>query len=280
MRRLDFLAFLSWLFCELLLVTLTASAIVTTGATDLQSLFAESSQPANWLVCAGIITTCIALTMVPSNQLQVCVIACSSLFPPSPPPSPPSLALALSLALSLSLPVLMWSGWIQGADICTSIALNDDGSALLFLFGDTLVGRFHPNGTRDIDSMPRNSVGLVFQHGGRPRCVCTCSLVLHVIVTVRLCIRACVSWRGFGCLCAAFFRTRLLFRMSVSRLVQLTRRPVDAALHCFTALHYHTLGDSLPAIPRTRDFSHRQIWPNGTSPIVARLQRQLHVSCW
>ena len=31
-----------------------------------------------------------------------------------------------------------------------------------YLFGDTLVGRFYPNGTRNVTSMPRNSVGILY----------------------------------------------------------------------------------------------------------------------
>ena len=49
-----------------------------------------------------------------------------------------------------------------GGDVCTSLPLNDEGSSHLFLFGDTIVGRFLPNGTRQIKAMPRNNVGILY----------------------------------------------------------------------------------------------------------------------
>ena len=49
-----------------------------------------------------------------------------------------------------------------GSDIATSIPLNDEGSAYLWQFGDTIIGRFHANATRSIAAMPRNSVGTLY----------------------------------------------------------------------------------------------------------------------
>jgi hypothetical protein len=51
--------------------------------------------------------------------------------------------------------------WL-GADVATSIPLNDAGDAFLWQFGDTLLGRFYPNATRGIAAMPRNSVGVLY----------------------------------------------------------------------------------------------------------------------
>jgi hypothetical protein len=53
-----------------------------------------------------------------------------------------------------------------GADVCTSLPLDDVGASHLVLFGDTIIGRFLPNGTRLVASMPRNSVGVFYT--GRP----------------------------------------------------------------------------------------------------------------
>jgi hypothetical protein len=64
------------------------------------------------------------------------------------------------------------AGWL-GADIATSVSLGwPSGSgggggsgnvtqAFLWLFGDTLNGTMLPDGSRDITSMPRNSVGIL-----------------------------------------------------------------------------------------------------------------------
>jgi len=58
--------------------------------------------------------------------------------------------------------------WL-GADIATSLPLDDVGLAHLWLFGDTIIGRFRPNATRDIKGMPRNSVGVLYTAAsGRP----------------------------------------------------------------------------------------------------------------
>ena len=51
--------------------------------------------------------------------------------------------------------------WL-GADIATSVPLNDEGSAYLWQFGDTIIGRYFPNATRNMQHMPRNSVGVLF----------------------------------------------------------------------------------------------------------------------
>jgi hypothetical protein len=58
-----------------------------------------------------------------------------------------------------------------GADVCTSLPLSDDGDAFLFLFGDTITGRFYANATRQISQMPRNSVGVLLLNSTtrRPR---------------------------------------------------------------------------------------------------------------
>jgi hypothetical protein len=52
-----------------------------------------------------------------------------------------------------------------GGDVCTSIPLDDVGRSYLYLHGDTLIGRFLPNGTRVIAAMPRNSVGVLYTDG-------------------------------------------------------------------------------------------------------------------
>ena len=61
--------------------------------------------------------------------------------------------------------------WL-GADVCTSIPIDDNNRKHLYLFGDTLVGRFvasGANGTRQWHAMPRNSVGvLLTKEGGVP----------------------------------------------------------------------------------------------------------------
>ena len=59
----------------------------------------------------------------------------------------------------------------MGADVCTSLPLSDAGDAFLYLFGDTITGRFFPNGTRAISQMPRNSVGVLLLNATtrRPR---------------------------------------------------------------------------------------------------------------
>jgi hypothetical protein len=49
-----------------------------------------------------------------------------------------------------------------GGDVCASIPLDDEGLSYLYLFGDTIVGRFLPNGTRQIKAMPRNNVGILY----------------------------------------------------------------------------------------------------------------------
>ena len=58
-----------------------------------------------------------------------------------------------------------------GADVCTSLPLSDSGDVFLYLFGDTITGRFFANATRAISQMPRNSVGLLLLNATtrRPR---------------------------------------------------------------------------------------------------------------
>lgn len=51
--------------------------------------------------------------------------------------------------------------WL-GADVATSVPLDDVGHAYLWQFGDTILGRFLPNATRKIAAMPRNSVGVLY----------------------------------------------------------------------------------------------------------------------
>lgn len=67
-------------------------------------------------------------------------------------------------------PLFLNNGSWIGADIATSVPLSADGTRILWLFGDSMLGSMDANGTRNIDAMPRNSVGLVHvaQPGGQP----------------------------------------------------------------------------------------------------------------
>jgi len=113
--------------------------------------------------------------------------ATSSSPPVSPPVSPPAAPPAAPAAAAAALPAFSSAPALDlqplflqqafgaeaflGADVCTSLPLGDAGEAFLYLFGDTITGRFFANATRAVSQMPRNSVGLLLLNATtrRPR---------------------------------------------------------------------------------------------------------------